>query len=146
MPYNCAKAVCATFCYKIAGALIPIFGPSFPSLCAHPDSPDYGRMTIDPAIIASATREAERNRHHHLSLHTHRSGVVSASSSPRRRTPARSTPERDPYQANRAAFQHQARLNIHSRSLCASPYNTDSDEGYRSVPDTAASSWSRSTR
>lgn len=141
MPYSCAKAVCATFCYRIAGALIPIFGPSFPSLCAPPDSPDYGRMTIDPSIVASATREAELNRRHHLSLHTPRSGVVSASNSPRRRTPARSTPERDLYQINRAAFQSQARLGIHGRSSC-SPYNTDSDEGYRSVPDTAAGSWS----
>ena len=141
MPYSCAKAVCATFCYKIAGALIPIFGPSFPSLCAPPDSPDYGRMTIDPSIIASATREAELNRRRHLGLHTSRSGVLSASNSPRRRTPARSTPERDFYQINRAAFQHQARLGPHGRSSC-SPYNTDSDEGYRSVPDTVAGSWS----
>lgn len=141
MPYSCAKAVCATFCYKIAGALIPIFGPSFPALCAPPDSPDYGRMTIDPSIIASATREAEVNRRHHLSLHTPRNGVVSTSNSPRRRTPARSTPERDLYQINRAAFQNQAHLGLHGRSS-TSPYNTDSDEGYRSVPDTAGGSWS----
>ncbi|KAL2111428.1 hypothetical protein VUR80DRAFT_10093 [Thermomyces stellatus] len=141
MPYNCAKAVCATFCYKIAGALIPIFGPSFPSICAPPDSPEYGRMTINPSIIASATREAELNRRHHLSLYTSRSDVLSASNSPRRRTPARSTPERHAYQTNGAAFQHQARLGRHGRSSC-SPYYTDSDEGYRSVPDTGAGSWS----
>lgn len=130
MPYSCAKAVCATFCHKIAGALIPIFGPAFPSLCAPPDSPAYGRMIIDASIVNSAKIEAARNRRNH--------GVPSASGSPRgRRTPARSTPERDTYAvANRAAFQHQARLGV-QRSSC-SPYNTDSDSG-RSVPD---GSWS----
>ena len=62
MPYQCAKAVCATFCQRIAGALIPIFGPDFPSLCTPADTPEYSRMVIDPAIVAQATREAENFR------------------------------------------------------------------------------------
>jgi hypothetical protein len=62
MPFACAKAVCATFCHHIAGALIPIFGPQFPAECVHPDAPDHGRMSIDPAIVAQSTREAERFR------------------------------------------------------------------------------------
>lgn len=62
MPLSCAKAVCATFCHHIAGALIPIFGPKFPSECIHPESPDHGRMIIDSAIIMEATREAEMFR------------------------------------------------------------------------------------
>ena len=139
MPYTCAKAVCSTFCYRIAGALIPIFGPSFPSLCTRPDSPDYGRMVIDPSIISEAAREAEANRRHHHALHVPR-GDPSATSSPRRGTP-RSTPEGEHYQ-NRAAFQHQARLGMYSRSSCTSPYNTDSDEGLRPSPDSAPGSWS----
>uniref|UniRef100_L2FDI5 Apses transcription factor xbp1 n=1 Tax=Colletotrichum fructicola (strain Nara gc5) TaxID=1213859 RepID=L2FDI5_COLFN len=62
MPYECAKAVCATFCYNIAGALIPIFGPSFPSMCIPPGSPDYGRMVIDHRIVEDAIREADLSR------------------------------------------------------------------------------------
>lgn len=59
MPFHCAKAVCATFCGPIAGALIPIFGPEFPSQCTSPNAPEYGRMAIDPSIVAESTREAD---------------------------------------------------------------------------------------
>ncbi|KAM7191037.1 hypothetical protein V8F20_009469 [Naviculisporaceae sp. PSN 640] len=62
MPYDCARAVCATFCYSIAGALIPIFGPNFPADCTHPSSPQYKSMRIDPAIIERCTRQAEEFR------------------------------------------------------------------------------------
>ncbi|KAL1901318.1 hypothetical protein Sste5346_001723 [Sporothrix stenoceras] len=62
MPYSCAKAVCATFCYHIAGALIPVFGPEFPSECLPPHSSDFARMVIDPALVAEATRETETMR------------------------------------------------------------------------------------
>ena len=66
MPYSCAKAVCATFCYHIAGALIPIFGPDFPSECLPPQSTDFGRMVIDRALVAEATRETEYMREIYL--------------------------------------------------------------------------------
>ncbi|KAH8804654.1 hypothetical protein F5884DRAFT_754254 [Xylogone sp. PMI_703] len=59
MPYSCALAVCATFCSHIAPALIPLFGPDFPEKCIPQDSPEYGRMIIDPAITEAATTEAE---------------------------------------------------------------------------------------
>ncbi|KAJ2990016.1 hypothetical protein NUW58_g3168 [Xylaria curta] len=62
MPYQCAKAVCATFCHNISGALIPIFGPEFPALCTQVDAPEYSRMVIDPAIVIRSTREAEYYR------------------------------------------------------------------------------------
>jgi hypothetical protein len=62
MPHECARAVCATFCAAIAGALIPIFGPDFPSQCISPDAPGHGRMAIDPAIVAASRREAELYR------------------------------------------------------------------------------------
>ncbi|KAI1177477.1 hypothetical protein F4777DRAFT_587278 [Nemania sp. FL0916] len=62
MPYQCARAVCATFCHNIAGALIPIFGPDFPALCIQVDSPEYSRMVIDPSIVIRSTREAEYYR------------------------------------------------------------------------------------
>ncbi|ROW04527.1 hypothetical protein VMCG_04995 [Cytospora schulzeri] len=75
IPYNSGKkdfyektgresfeAVCATFCAPIAGALIPIFGPDFPSQCIPPGAPDHGRMAIDPAVVAESAREAEMFR------------------------------------------------------------------------------------
>ncbi|KXX74789.1 Transcriptional repressor XBP1 [Madurella mycetomatis] len=58
MPFPCARAVCATFCYKIAGALIPLFGPRFPSECVPEKAPGFGRMVIDSAIVACAKRDA----------------------------------------------------------------------------------------
>lgn len=62
MPYDCAKAVCATFCCDIAPALIPLFGPSFPSECIPRLSPSHGRMVIDPKIIATSSRQAHMFR------------------------------------------------------------------------------------
>lgn len=62
MPYQCARAVCATFCHNISGALIPIFGPDFPSLCTQVDAPEYSRMIIDQAIVIRSTQEAEYYR------------------------------------------------------------------------------------
>lgn len=59
MPFTCAKAVCATFCASIAGALIPLFGPDFPKQCVPLEAPEYGRMVIDQMIVAEGTREAE---------------------------------------------------------------------------------------
>ncbi|PBP24739.1 hypothetical protein BUE80_DR004326 [Diplocarpon rosae] len=62
MPYSCALAVCATFCAHMAAALIPIFGPSFPSLCVPPEAPEHGRMIIDTQIIRRAKSDAEAFR------------------------------------------------------------------------------------
>ncbi|KAM3462746.1 hypothetical protein MY5147_009777 [Beauveria neobassiana] len=62
MPYKCARAICATFCWPIAPALIPLFGPTFPSECRAPGSPGYRDMTIDPRIIDEAAREARALR------------------------------------------------------------------------------------
>ncbi|KAH8593020.1 hypothetical protein B0O99DRAFT_715912 [Bisporella sp. PMI_857] len=62
MPYTCALAICTTFCAPIAPALIPLFGPSFPSLCVSLEAPEHGRMIIDSAIISAATQQAESYR------------------------------------------------------------------------------------
>ncbi|KAA8632802.1 hypothetical protein SMACR_01009 [Sordaria macrospora] len=59
MPYSCAKAVCATFCYQIAGALIPLFGPDFPSECISPGEPRYGIMIIKPELITDTMRKSQ---------------------------------------------------------------------------------------
>ncbi|CZR62189.1 uncharacterized protein PAC_12086 [Phialocephala subalpina] len=71
MPYACALAVCTTFCSHISSALIPIFGPTFPSQCVPPEAPEHGRMIIDPSIIISATAEAEAY-HVQYSTFTHK--------------------------------------------------------------------------
>lgn len=62
MPYKCARAMCATFCYPIAAALVPLFGATFPSECRIPGGPGYRDMTIDPRIIEEATTEARAAR------------------------------------------------------------------------------------
>ena len=68
MPYNCAFAVCTTFCSAIAPALVPIFGPSFPSHCVDPAAPEHGRMTIDHSLVVAATEQAEHYRQHYNSF------------------------------------------------------------------------------
>lgn len=62
MPFRCAKAVCATFCYEIAGALIPLFGPEFPMECIPATYPEFGEMIINQQLVAEATMEAEASR------------------------------------------------------------------------------------
>ncbi|CAH0015566.1 unnamed protein product [Clonostachys rhizophaga] len=68
VPYQCARAVCATFCYPIAGALIPIFGPTFPDDCIRPGTALFGRMVIDERLIREASHEITAYRHSSLSL------------------------------------------------------------------------------
>lgn len=59
MPYGCARAVCATFCWNLRWALTPIFGPSFIRDCLPPDHPGFARFTIDPDVVRACAREAE---------------------------------------------------------------------------------------
>ncbi|KAE8148889.1 hypothetical protein BDV25DRAFT_130816 [Aspergillus avenaceus] len=59
MPYDAAKAVAATFCWRIRYALTPLFGLDFPNLCVPPtDHTRYGRMVIDAAVVRKATEAA----------------------------------------------------------------------------------------
>ncbi|KAL2869737.1 putative APSES transcription factor Xbp1 [Aspergillus lucknowensis] len=59
MPFEAARAVAATFCWKIRFALTPLFGNDFPDLCVHPnDRSRFGRMIIDPSIVQTATERA----------------------------------------------------------------------------------------
>ncbi|PQE29079.1 APSES transcription factor Xbp1 protein [Rutstroemia sp. NJR-2017a BBW] len=62
MPFECARALCATFCHKIAYALVPMFGPDFPSQCSSPGAPEHCLMKIDPSITITATVQAEKYR------------------------------------------------------------------------------------
>jgi hypothetical protein len=77
VPFHCARAVCATFCHPIAGALIPIFGPSFPQDCVAPASPRFGRMVIDERIVKEAKHEIAAYRHASLTICSRNSAVTS---------------------------------------------------------------------
>ncbi|KAI5249003.1 hypothetical protein E4T43_01114 [Aureobasidium subglaciale] len=59
MPYGCARAVCATFCWHMRWALTPIFGPSFIRDCLPPNHPGFARFTINPDVVRVCAREAE---------------------------------------------------------------------------------------
>ncbi|KAI0425103.1 hypothetical protein F5Y09DRAFT_352735 [Xylaria sp. FL1042] len=123
MPYQCAKAVCATFCYSISGALIPIFGPDFPAFCRQVDAPDYSRMVIDPAIVIQSTREAEYYRHFYGN------NTASVGSRPRNDNDGIASPKRD---RRGIRAQHD---DSHVRKTCVStpgsennsPYTTDTE-------------------
>jgi hypothetical protein len=81
MPFECAKAVAATFCYNVRFALTPLFGPSFPDTCLQPTDPSYSSFKIDKSIIERCTAETQ--------LWLHRSDA--------RQTPSASS--RDPSEA-----------------------------------------------
>lgn len=155
MPYACAKAVCATFCYQIAGALIPIFGPDFPSMCTSPEAPDYGRMAIDPSLVIESTREAEMFRrvysnanasnhnshayaqhiHHH---HVHGPALPSPTSIPSPRLARRGlhggghrygSPQEFERDRERVDYRMRFKRTINS------PYGTDTDGEAHSGPE-----------
>ncbi|KAK4236641.1 hypothetical protein C8A03DRAFT_35432 [Achaetomium macrosporum] len=120
MPFSCAKAVCATFCHKFAGALIPLFGPQFPYECIPEKAPGYDRMIINQDIVNRAKREAAALFGPRLALPSPRpSRSISPQLSQR---PAR-IPE--------TAYAHH---NDHDRRLLLSPC-TDTDTEYHPVSE-----------
>ncbi|KAI1766251.1 hypothetical protein GGR53DRAFT_528923 [Hypoxylon sp. FL1150] len=126
MPFQCAKAVCATFCHHIAGALIPIFGPDFPSLCTPSESPDYGRMVIDPEIVHRCTRDAEHFRRVYSNAIT--SSGSGRLSPPRDRRPMyRNSYVDSPKHMSNTHRHHPVRKTIVSHAGYDSPYATDTD-------------------
>lgn len=62
MPFEAAKAVAATFCWRIRYALTPVFGPGFPKMCLRPETEGFGTMVIDPAITQYCTKQADLYR------------------------------------------------------------------------------------
>ncbi|KAL8737625.1 MAG: hypothetical protein Q9181_001498 [Wetmoreana brouardii] len=53
-----AKAVAATFCYRIRYVLTPIFGLDFPAQCIPPGAPGFDSMRIAPKIIRECIEAA----------------------------------------------------------------------------------------
>lgn len=62
MPYEAAKAIAATFCWKMRYALTPVFGLDFPDTCLPPGDPHYGDMILDHEITKRCTDEAAAYR------------------------------------------------------------------------------------
>lgn len=58
MPFEAARAVTATFCYRIRYVLTPIFGLDFPAQCIPAGAPGYDSMHISPKIIRQCTEPA----------------------------------------------------------------------------------------
>ncbi|RSL58044.1 hypothetical protein CEP54_008030 [Fusarium duplospermum] len=132
MPYQCARAVCATFCYEIAGALIPIFGPSFPLDCIPRESQGFGRMVIDSQLVVEATREAEIARRVHLTAAA--PGFGSATSFPR-----------DNIHAHQAMYVPEDRKHHFPSSIvCNPPWvpEIETDQHFMSAPNSASSTGS----
>lgn len=130
MPYDAAKAVAATFCFKIRYALTPLFGLDFPELCVHPlDRMSFGRMIIDPAIVRQSTETA--NYYRMLEL---RSSDLSAPLDPH---PSTSSTERDGssapgFAARKQVFPQSRRK--HADNLSTTTASTTSS-GHGSSPD-----------
>ncbi|KAK1752098.1 hypothetical protein QBC47DRAFT_65452 [Echria macrotheca] len=87
MPFECARAACATFCYEIAGAMTPIFGQDFPSMCLRRDMPGFAKFCIPQGTIERSRREAE----HFRWLYSERSAIGRSSAVDR------ASPGRPPY-------------------------------------------------
>lgn len=132
MPYQCARAICATFCYPIAGALIPIFGPTFPNTCIPPNNPEFGRMIIDPQLITDATREAEMARRMHMST------ILPSFHG------ATSFPRNDRSISQGIHSQEERRHQYRPRLFCdpAWAVENDTDHPYMSAPNSASSNGS----
>ncbi|KAL9580685.1 MAG: hypothetical protein Q9212_004344 [Teloschistes hypoglaucus] len=62
MPFEAAKAVAATFCYRIRYVLTPVFGLDFASQCTPPGAPGFDSMHIDPKIIRKCVEMARDGR------------------------------------------------------------------------------------
>ncbi|KAK3339464.1 hypothetical protein B0H65DRAFT_433204 [Neurospora tetraspora] len=146
MPYACAKAVCATFCYQIAGALIPLFGPDFPSECISPGEPRYGIMIIKPELISDTMRKAQEL------YHRYGNWGGGCTSSPPARRPLRTVSSRPeerhhyqpyPNQDHRDRQQQQQRVGRSRRGFFEESSCVDNRPQLRgiSAPMTPANEW-----
>lgn len=60
LPFPVAKTLAARTCYHIRYALIPVFGPAFPSSCLTPDQPGFGQLQLNTAASGSSAAAARR--------------------------------------------------------------------------------------
>lgn len=140
MPFDAAKAVAATFCWKIRHALTPVFGLDFASQCIHPqDRARFGRMVIDPSIVQKATETANLYRMWELRTPP----LLSSSFQHHSTSPSSPSPtERgDGFAARkqllfpRSHRKHADSLSTSTTSTSVSTVSTASSSGYGSSPE-----------
>lgn len=147
MPYDAAKALAATFCYKIRHVLVPLFGPDFPSLCIHPhDRTRFNRMIVDRSVIQRATQTASYYRSLELrasllsttnttpspSRPTSSSGgsfVVRKKAIPRLRKHANSLSSNASFTSGTASSEYGSGIDEYSDTYCVSPVSVGSYRG-----------------
>lgn len=140
MPYDAAKAVAATFCWRIRHALTPVFGLDFPSQCIHPqDRARFGRMVIDQSIVRKATETANLYRMWELrtppllsSSFQHQSTLPS---SPSPHSAGDGFAARKQLLFPRSHRKHADSLSTSTTTTSASTVSTASSSGYGSSPE-----------
>lgn len=60
VPFAAARAIAATFCFKIRHALTPVFGNDFVDLCLEPGHPKFQSYSISQSIVRQCARQAEQ--------------------------------------------------------------------------------------
>lgn len=83
MPYDAAKALAATFCWRIRHALVPLFGLDFIDACVCPTDPAFKRFSIDERVVRLSARQVESWTSAARSLHGNRSRPASLHSGSR---------------------------------------------------------------
>lgn len=138
MPYGCARAVCATFCWHLRWALTPIFGPSFIKDCLPPNHPGFARFIIEPDVVRACAREAEgwRAGNNHYSLASGTSGSAPVPAIPRSAPMQPPEPKRLRARPTRPRVDTTAHLEspFHSDDETATVL-TDAVRTRRTVPD-----------
>ncbi|KAL1873335.1 hypothetical protein Plec18167_006384 [Paecilomyces lecythidis] len=129
MPFEAAKAVAATFCWKIRYALTPLFGRDFPSQCVLPEDRErFGRMIIDSSVVRRATNEANYYRSLEEGLANDCIPRLPPSGSP------------GPSQQEGVCKVSQSRSIRRSREVNPYHVDTDGNDQYHSSPTTSPAS------
>ena len=118
MPFDAAKAVASTFCYRIRYVLTPIFGLDFPAQCIAPGATGFDSMHIAPKIIRDCIEAA-------------RGGLVS-----RRETQTSSRPETPSSAGVSSWTAANVQPKSHKRFDSESGYGTDTEhsDAYPYIP------------
>lgn len=142
MPFETAKAIAATFCWKVRYVLTPLFGTDFPSMCIPPtDRARFSRMVIDPAVVKQATETANKYQSLELQNHMHSLTACSETESTTSSSPPRRTREIDiPVVDSRPARQLFPKLPRHRYTDSVGSARDSSSEPFCVSPQSPTSS------
>ncbi|KAF2099708.1 hypothetical protein NA57DRAFT_75212 [Rhizodiscina lignyota] len=124
MPFDCAKAVMATFCYDIRHLLTPMFGKDFMEICLLPTDNAFGTFKIDPAIVRACTEDMRTWR----TLYAH-DAPRSAPGSPQSPSDAYT-----PTSAPSTPLLHKS-LRPRATKRKHNPFSGETESGYGTDPD-----------